>query len=196
MTAGFGREWLGLVLRLRTISSGSLGTISGESWSVERLHALHDHYALPVDLFDSVSRTPMLWGEKDSMRWNLTSTGEFSLTSAWDQVIVPSYSSSVSLSVLYRSAGTTSPSSSSFGWEAPSAALVELLPSDLQMAAGGGGLVRDHTGSLLASFCAPLRAASSFDTEFQALLHGLRLAGQYSDHVWIEMDAASVVLVL
>ncbi|KAH6765089.1 hypothetical protein C2S52_014121 [Perilla frutescens var. hirtella] len=64
------------------------------------------------------------------------------------------------------------------------------------MAAGGGRLVRDHTGSMLAGFCAPLRAASNFDAEFQALLHGLRLAVQYSDHVWIEMDAASVVSVL
>ncbi|KAH6807932.1 hypothetical protein C2S51_029040 [Perilla frutescens var. frutescens] len=59
-----------------------------------------------------------------------------------------------------------------------------------------GGLVRDHTGSLLANFCMPLRAVSSFDAEFQALLHSLRLAVQYSDHVLIEMDAASVVLVL
>ncbi|KAH6815523.1 hypothetical protein C2S51_020343 [Perilla frutescens var. frutescens] len=41
-----------------------------------------------------------------------------------------------------------------------------------------------------------ISAASSFDAEFQALLHGLWLAVQYSDHVWIEIDAASVVSVL
>ncbi|KAH6786984.1 hypothetical protein C2S52_006536 [Perilla frutescens var. hirtella] len=68
--------------------------------------------------------------------------------------------------------------------------------ADLQMAAGGGGLVRDFMGALLAGFCTPLRATSSFDAEFQVLLHGLRFAIQYSNHIWIEMDAASVVLVL
>ncbi|KAH6762745.1 hypothetical protein C2S52_020178 [Perilla frutescens var. hirtella] len=67
---------------------------------------------------------------------------------------------------------------------------------DLQMAAGGGGLVRDSTRALLAGFCVLLRVGSSFDAEFQSLLHGLRLAVQYSDHIWIEMDVASVVSVL
>ncbi|KAH6783460.1 hypothetical protein C2S52_008419 [Perilla frutescens var. hirtella] len=58
----------------------------GESWSMPRLYALCAHFTLSNGLIDSVSRTPVLWGERDSMRWNLTSTGEFSLTSAWDQV--------------------------------------------------------------------------------------------------------------
>ncbi|KAH6760961.1 hypothetical protein C2S51_017910 [Perilla frutescens var. frutescens] len=58
----------------------------GESWSMPRLYALCAHFVLPDRLIDSLSRTPVLWGERDSMQWNLTSTGEFSLTSAWDQV--------------------------------------------------------------------------------------------------------------
>ncbi|KAH6800735.1 hypothetical protein C2S52_001199 [Perilla frutescens var. hirtella] len=86
-------------------------------------------------------------------------------------------------------------------WRPPEAPWVKLNTdgsylTDLQMAAGGGGLVRDYMGSLLAGFCVPLWATSSFDAEFQALLHGLRLVVQYSDHIWIEMDAASVVSVL
>ncbi|KAH6807644.1 hypothetical protein C2S51_028752 [Perilla frutescens var. frutescens] len=73
-------------------------------------------------------------------------------------------------------------------WRPPEAPWVKLnmdgsYSTDLQMAAGGGGLVRDYAGSFLAGFCAPLRAASSFDAEFQAMLHGLRLAVQYSDHI-------------
>lgn len=42
----------------------------------------------------------------------------------------------------------------------------------------------------------PLQAASSFDVEFQSLLHGLQLAVPYSDHIWVELDAATVVSVL
>ncbi|KAH6815355.1 hypothetical protein C2S51_020175 [Perilla frutescens var. frutescens] len=73
-------------------------------------------------------------------------------------------------------------------WRPPEALWVKLntdgsFLTDLHIAAGGGGLVRDFTGALLAGFCAPLRATSSFDAEFQALLHGLRLAVQYSDHI-------------
>ncbi|KAH6777262.1 hypothetical protein C2S51_008574 [Perilla frutescens var. frutescens] len=86
-------------------------------------------------------------------------------------------------------------------WRSPEARWVKLntdvsFLAELQMAAGGGGLVRDFTGALLAGFCAPLRVTSSFDMEFQALLHVLRLAFQYSDHIWIEMYVALVVLVL
>ncbi|KAH6765113.1 hypothetical protein C2S51_016362 [Perilla frutescens var. frutescens] len=56
-------------------------------------------------------------------------------------------------------------------WRPPEAPWVKLntdgsFSIDLKMAAGGGGLVRDHTGSLLAGFCVPLRAASSLDAEF------------------------------
>ncbi|KAH6784357.1 hypothetical protein C2S52_009316 [Perilla frutescens var. hirtella] len=248
--------------------------LSGESWYVERLHALHEHFSLSVDLIDSVIRTPVMLGERDSMRWNFTSIGEFSLTSAWDQVryrrperaifgsfwhdcLTPTISTflwclmhdRIPVDVrlqsrrihlasrcqcfvdpqvqhhlhLLVSAGKLLPQhwlgcypqvpfmpvadpvpralrSRMVSWRPPEAPWVKLntdgsFSTDLQMAAGGGGLVRDHTGSFLVSFCAPLRAASSFDAEFQDILHGLRLAVQYSD-VWIEMDAASDVSVL
>ncbi|KAH6812358.1 hypothetical protein C2S51_026120 [Perilla frutescens var. frutescens] len=64
------------------------------------------------------------------------------------------------------------------------------------MVAGGGGLVRDSASSLFAAFATPLTATSSYDAEFQALLYGLRLALQFSDLVWIELDIAVVVTVL
>lgn len=86
-------------------------------------------------------------------------------------------------------------------WRPPEAPWVKLntdgsFSTDLEMAAGGGGLVRGPAGDLLAGFMTPLCAVSSFDAEFQSLLHGLRLAIQYSSHIWVELDAASVVTVL
>ncbi|KAH6762207.1 hypothetical protein C2S52_019640 [Perilla frutescens var. hirtella] len=56
-------------------------------------------------------------------------------------------------------------------WRPPEAPWVKLnmdgsFSADLQMAAGGGGLVRDFTSVLLAGFYAPLRTTSSFDAEF------------------------------
>lgn len=53
---------------------------------------------------------------------------------------------------------------------------------------GDRSLVRAPFGMLLAGFFTPFQAASSFDVEFQSLLHGLRLAVQYSDHIWVELD--------
>ncbi|KAH6767468.1 hypothetical protein C2S52_018451 [Perilla frutescens var. hirtella] len=226
----------------------------------------------PATVFDHMSVDWYFDGESWSMprlmRWNLTSTGEFSLTSVWDQIRVPvdvclqsrrTHLTSrchccddphveslehrncrkhrgdpflVSHIVwqvqrhlrLLVSAGKLihqhwlgcypqvpfmpvsdpvprSLQSRMVSWRPPEALWVKFntdgsYSTDLQMAAGGGGMVRDYTGSLLAGFCVPLRAASSFDAEFQALLHGLRLAMQYSDHIWIEMDAASLVSVL
>ncbi|KAH6815456.1 hypothetical protein C2S51_020276 [Perilla frutescens var. frutescens] len=248
----------------------------GESWSMPRLYALCVHFALPDGMIDSLNRTSVMWGERDSMRWNLTSTGEFSLTSAWDQVRVlvdvclqsrrthlasrchccddPQVESldhtsswvlegvvSTILSEAHQLLASLpcflvsldeeeqlkhhgvhflvshivwqvpfmhvsdpvprSLRSRMVSWRPLEALSVKLntnvsFSTNLQMAAGGGGFVRDYTGALLAGFCVPLRAASSFNVEFQALLHGLRLTVQYSDHIWIKMDAASVVSVL
>ncbi|KAH6778039.1 hypothetical protein C2S51_009351 [Perilla frutescens var. frutescens] len=239
-----------------------------QSWSMPRLYALCAHFALPNGLIDSLSRISVLWGERDSMRWNLTSTGEFSLSSAWDQVRVhvdvclqsrrthlasrchccddPHVESLEHVFFLSESArsvwayvvswfhtsaphahtvtqalrGTAASIAGSlslfltlFGrlsaisacWFRPGSSFLSigwaairkcLLYQSLTLFRGGRGLVWDYIGSLLADFCVPLRAASSFNTEFQALLHGLRLAVQYSDHIWIEIDADSVVSVL
>lgn len=62
---------------------------------------------------------------------------------------------------------------------------------DLQRAAGGG-LMCDHTGSLILAFCMPLVASSIFDAELQALLQGLRLALQRATHVWVELYALAI----
>ncbi|XP_042038362.1 uncharacterized protein LOC121784263 [Salvia splendens] len=61
--------------------------------------------------------------------------------------------------------------------------------------AGGRGVVRGSDGSLLRAFCTPLVAASGFEAELLALLHGLRMAMEFTSQVWVELDAAAVVAV-
>lgn len=84
-------------------------------------------------------------------------------------------------------------------WRPPEAPWVKLNTDgsfQSQVMAGRGGLVRASSGELLVGFFTPLQAVSSFDAEFQSLLHGLRLAVQHSDYIWVEMDAAAIVSVL
>ncbi|KAH6782217.1 hypothetical protein C2S51_007510 [Perilla frutescens var. frutescens] len=149
--------------------------LSSESWYVERLHALHEHYALPVDLINSVIRTPVMWGERDSMRWNLTLTGEFSLTSAWDQVqhhlhllvsagkLLPQHWLGCYPQVPFMPIADPVPKalrSRMVSWRPPEAPWVKLntdgsFSTDRQMAAGGGtcsGSYRIASGQFL---CAP-----------------------------------------
>ncbi|CAA0831307.1 Unknown protein, partial [Striga hermonthica] len=57
--------------------------------------------------------------------------------------------------------------------------------------AGGGGLIRDHSGALITAFHTSLQASSSYDAEIQDLQIGLHLAAHLSSHIWIEMDAAA-----
>ncbi|KAH6764465.1 hypothetical protein C2S51_015714 [Perilla frutescens var. frutescens] len=66
----------------------------------------------------------------------------------------------------------------------------------MQQTAAGGGLLRDHHGELLTSYCLPLQASSRFEAELRSLLQGLLLLPQTASHVWIELDAAAVVTVI
>ncbi|KAK6118582.1 hypothetical protein DH2020_047675 [Rehmannia glutinosa] len=59
--------------------------------------------------------------------------------------------------------------------------------------AGGGGLIRDHSGRLMLAFHSSFQAVSSFHAELLALEMGLRHARQLSLQIWIELDAAVVV---
>ncbi|KAH6783304.1 hypothetical protein C2S52_008263 [Perilla frutescens var. hirtella] len=184
MRAEFGREWLGLVLKLRTISGGPLGTARG---LFPQSAPKHISFLIPCLAFW------FIWTERNSRKYRgvpflvshiiwqvqhhlhlLVSAGKL-LPQHWlgcyPQVPFMPVADPVPRSLRSRMVS----------WRPPKAPWVKLntdgaFSTDLQMAANGGGLVRDHTRSLLASFCAPLRAASSFDAEFQALLHGLRLA--------------------
>ncbi|KAH6760271.1 hypothetical protein C2S51_017220 [Perilla frutescens var. frutescens] len=56
------------------------------SWSVrmDELHALCEFYDLSADFEDFLRSAPILWGERDAPRWNLTPHSEFCLTSAWE----------------------------------------------------------------------------------------------------------------
>ncbi|XP_057793075.1 uncharacterized protein LOC131009681 [Salvia miltiorrhiza] len=60
----------------------------------------------------------------------------------------------------------------------------------------GGGVVRDHSGALIVAFCSLCDATSSFEAKLTALLEGLRFAIIFSDHIWVEMNAAAIVLLM
>ncbi|KAH6797441.1 hypothetical protein C2S52_021995 [Perilla frutescens var. hirtella] len=53
-------------------------------WTEDRLHSLCAFYDLPAEFEYSLRSAPILWGERDVPRWNLTPHSEFSLTSAWE----------------------------------------------------------------------------------------------------------------
>lgn len=57
-------------------------------------------------------------------------------------------------------------------------------------------MVRASSRELLAGFFTPVQGASNFDVEFSLSCTGFRLAVQYSDHIWVELDTANVVSVL
>ncbi|XP_042016202.1 uncharacterized protein LOC121764211 [Salvia splendens] len=60
--------------------------------------------------------------------------------------------------------------------------------------AGGGGVVRDEEGDIIAAFSARFAVSSSLE-EVSALLIGVTQAKQHGSRIWIESDAESVVLV-
>ena len=58
--------------------------------------------------------------------------------------------------------------------------------------AGGGGLVRDHKGEILAAFSAGLEGSSGLEAEVSAVLLGILMAKQHGSQIWIEVDAEVV----
>lgn len=59
--------------------------------------------------------------------------------------------------------------------------------------AGGGGVIRDHTGRLLLAFTTPLDAHSALEAELLAMHHGLMIAKEFGRPIWIESDAAQAI---
>ena len=60
--------------------------------------------------------------------------------------------------------------------------------------AGGGGVVRDHEGEILAAFSTGFEGCSSgLEAEVLALRFGVVLAKRHGNRVWIESDAEQVV---
>ncbi|XP_042051496.1 uncharacterized protein LOC121796781 [Salvia splendens] len=62
--------------------------------------------------------------------------------------------------------------------------------------AGGGGIIRDHTGKVLSAFASPLEAHSALEAELLAIQLGLELALEFNRPIWIESDAQQVVQLL
>ncbi|XP_047950352.1 uncharacterized protein LOC125196040 [Salvia hispanica] len=55
--------------------------------------------------------------------------------------------------------------------------------------AGGGGIVRDHLERLVAAFTTPLDAQSTLEAELLAMHHGMSLAREFAQPIWVESDA-------
>ncbi|XP_042043395.1 uncharacterized protein LOC121788870 [Salvia splendens] len=62
--------------------------------------------------------------------------------------------------------------------------------------AGGGDIIRDHTGKVLSAFASPLEAHSALEAELLAIQLGLELALEFNRPIWIESDAQQVVQLL
>ncbi|XP_042027195.1 uncharacterized protein LOC121791042 [Salvia splendens] len=62
--------------------------------------------------------------------------------------------------------------------------------------AGGGRIVQDHAGKVLAAFATPLEAHSAFEAEHLVIHHGLVIASEFRLTIWVESDAAQTVRLL
>ncbi|KAH6765090.1 hypothetical protein C2S51_016339 [Perilla frutescens var. frutescens] len=148
MTAGFGRQWLGLVLGLRIISGGPLG--------MDRLQSCGIHLASRCQCcvdpqVESIEHV-FLWSESAKSVWayvpnwfHITAPRAHTVAHTigfWRRLFPRSVPKHISFlipclafwfiwiernsrkhrGVPFLLAGTTSPSSSGFGWEAPSGA--------------------------------------------------------------------------
>ncbi|XP_042065471.1 uncharacterized protein LOC121808983 [Salvia splendens] len=80
-------------------------------------------------------------------------------------------------------------------WKYCSPKLDEMVSRDpkLPQRAGGGGVLRDSEGEILAAFAADLDVGSGLEAEAMALMIGVRLAKQHSNRIWIESDSETVV---
>ena len=65
--------------------------------------------------------------------------------------------------------------------------------SEITGRAGGGGILRDHSGRLLVAFTTPLDAQSALEAELLAIHHGLTLAREFSQPLWVESDTAQAI---
>ena len=59
--------------------------------------------------------------------------------------------------------------------------------------AGGGGIVRDHLGRMIAAFSTPFEANSALEAELLAIHHGVSLARELAQPIWVESDAAQAI---
>ncbi|XP_042009096.1 uncharacterized protein LOC121757646 [Salvia splendens] len=59
--------------------------------------------------------------------------------------------------------------------------------------AGGGCLIRDHSGRLMVAFALPLTAHSVLEAELLAMHHGLVMAKELAKPIWLEADAEQAI---
>ena len=53
-------------------------------WDLPRIQALHHQAGLPQQVIEEIAATPIVLGEPDMPRWNLSKSGEFTVASAWE----------------------------------------------------------------------------------------------------------------
>ncbi|XP_042005788.1 uncharacterized protein LOC121754512 [Salvia splendens] len=59
--------------------------------------------------------------------------------------------------------------------------------------AGGGGVVREDIGKVLAAFATPLDAQSALEADLMAIHHGLVIAKEFNRPIWIESDSEQAI---
>ncbi|XP_042019065.1 uncharacterized protein LOC121766899 [Salvia splendens] len=59
--------------------------------------------------------------------------------------------------------------------------------------AGGGGIIRDHSGKMLVAFCMPLDAHSALEAELMAMIQGLDIAKDFGLPIWLELDTEHAI---
>ncbi|XP_042016229.1 uncharacterized protein LOC121764242 [Salvia splendens] len=59
--------------------------------------------------------------------------------------------------------------------------------------AGGGGIIRDHSGNMLVAFCTPLDAHSALEAELMPMIQGLDIAKDFGLPIWLESDAEQAI---
>ena len=78
----------------------------------------------------------------------------------------------------------------SIKWDPPNQPWLKLNTHGLFNAstdqASGGGIVRNHSGSLVSAFSTPLAASSLLEAEFLAIRKGILLARESGEYTWVE----------
>ncbi|XP_042035116.1 uncharacterized protein LOC121781444 [Salvia splendens] len=59
--------------------------------------------------------------------------------------------------------------------------------------AGGGGIIQNHSGTLILAYALTLEAQSPLEAELLAIQHGLKMAEALAKPIWLESDAEQAI---
>ncbi|XP_042056286.1 uncharacterized protein LOC121800861 [Salvia splendens] len=162
---------------------------------------LAEEVGLPDRVIDKILQITFDGRSRDMGRWKLTGNGDFSLASAGNLVRDRERNENVHRDKAFDVANVIKRVNVKLRhlvvakllgpehWKYCSPKLDEMLPQR----AGGGGVLRDSEGDILATFAADLDAGSGLEAEAMALMIGERLAKKHSNRISIESDSETVV---